>query len=161
MWSTILLKPHHTSEIIEGKVFPDEDEPAHNPLFHLGEQHHQPWFKSQRKREICVTWRVQPRLFWASKPIRNVPTCMNLKAQILLLSFTRSIHRDIAESTPSSFILLSAQAPRSPKYPSGSSPRHSRNANENTAKLLVVNQKNCGLGPTGRKGRYASSPHAL
>src|ERR1700710_2997229 len=28
--------------------------------------------------------------------------------------------RDIAESTPSSFILLLAQAPRSPQYPSGS-----------------------------------------
>jgi hypothetical protein len=38
--------------------------------------------------------------------------------------------RGIAESTSSSFILLSAQAPRSPKYPSGSSPRHFRNANQ-------------------------------
>lgn len=36
----------------------------------------------------------------------------------------------IAQSTPSSSILLSAQTPRLPKYPSGLSPRQSRNANQ-------------------------------
>lgn len=44
-----------------------------------------------------------------------------------LLSYTIC---DIAQSTPSSFIFLSAQAPRSQKYPPGSSPCYSRNANQ-------------------------------